>query len=53
MKTVYVVTGPHLGWDCVVAVYAKSVSLKTIKKNFPEPDYVISEMTLETEFTEF
>jgi hypothetical protein len=49
MKTVYVVTDPHAGWNCVVAVYAKNVSLKTIKKNFPEPDFVITEMTVDTE----
>jgi hypothetical protein len=53
MKTVYVVTGPQLGWDCVVAVYTESVTLKTIKEEYPEPEYIISKMTLETEFTKF
>lgn len=48
MKKVYVVTRPDLGWDCVVAVYY-NVSTKKLLKEYPEPDYVIKDMTVETE----
>lgn len=48
-NTVYVVTNPELGWDCVIGVYdAKYVTLLSLQEEFPEDEYVIHEQTLET-----
>ena len=46
-KTVYVVTGLELGWDCVCGVF-KDVNLDELQKVFPEGSYVIHEQTVET-----
>lgn len=45
-KTVYVVTGLELGWDCVVGVF-KDVNPDQLLKRFPEGEYVIHEQTIE------
>ena len=45
-KTVYVVTGLELGWDCVCGVF-KDVNLDELQKCFPEGQYVIHEQTVE------
>ncbi len=45
---VYVVTGLDLGWDCVCAVYT-GVDEATIRKEWPEDRFVITEMGVETE----
>lgn len=51
MAKVFVVTGLDLGWDCVVAVFsADTVSVDALGAQYKRPDYVISELTVETEF---
>lgn len=45
----WVVTGLHLGWDCVVAVFPDTISLEKLQKGFPEGEYVITEQGLATE----
>lgn len=45
----WVVTGLHLGWDCVVAVFPDTISLEKLKKAFPEGEYVITEQEMATE----
>ena len=46
-KTVYVVTGLDLGWDCVVGVFT-NVNHDELIKCFPEGEYVITERTIES-----
>ena len=46
-KTVYVVTGLELGWDCVVGVF-KDVNPDELWKCFPKGEYVIHEQTIES-----
>lgn len=42
-EDVYVVTGIHLGWDCVVAVYfVNDVSITELHKEYPHEDFVIT-----------
>jgi hypothetical protein len=56
-KTVYVVTGLELGWDCVVAVYdADEVDIKDLCEEYGhdvetgenDGHYVIHEQTIRT-----
>lgn len=46
-KTVYVVTGLELGWDCVVGVF-KDVDVNKLHERFPSPPYVVSDHTVES-----
>jgi len=46
-KTVYVVTGLELGWDCVCGVF-ENVNPDQLQKVFPEGQYVIHEQTIES-----
>jgi hypothetical protein len=43
--TVYVVTGLHLGWDCVVGVYTISTPQDLVALNiaYPSDDYIVTE----------
>ena len=47
---VYVVTGLELGWDCVVGVFS-NVSKTELEIEYPEEDYVITEVTLQETLT--
>lgn len=49
---VYVVTGLDLGWDCVVAVYTDNVTMADLLKLYPEGEYVISNVTIESKVEE-
>jgi len=49
-KTVYVVTGLELGWDCVVGVF-EDVDTDELRKCFPEGQYAIHEQTIESNLT--
>lgn len=46
-KTVYVVTGLELGWDCVCGVFS-DVDPDELRKVFPKGQYVIHEQTIES-----
>ena len=50
MRSVFVVTGVHLGWDCVVAVYdtrSLHVNRAELELEYPAGDFVISEMVVQ------
>lgn len=51
-KTVYVVTNPELGWDCVVGVFSgENLTKKEIKQRFPDQEYCIFEQNLEEDLS--
>ena len=47
--TVYVVTGVHLGWDCIVGVFTVDTKEEydRLYDTYPEDEYVISERRVE------
>lgn len=49
-KTVYVVTGLNLGWDCIVGVFDPEVtSYEDLQNEFPEEgEYYIFEQSFST-----
>lgn len=54
MKSVFVVTGYELGWDCVVAVFdPDSVTEEQIRERFDEDDYCVHENFLFSDLTNF
>lgn len=47
--TVYIVTMPMLGWDCVVGVFdPEHVTKEQLEDEYPGDDYVIVDHTVET-----
>ncbi len=54
MSEVYVVTNSKLGWDCVVGVFDRSISLVDLHKKFPAEDsYYISIMDVNMDMEDF
>lgn len=48
MSTVYVVTNPELGWDCVVGVFEEEeVSKEELEEVFSAEQYVIHQRSVE------
>ncbi len=45
---VWVVTRPDLGWDSVVGVFM-GVTMADLKKEYPYPEYIIQDHTVETQ----
>jgi hypothetical protein len=46
---VHVITDTELGWDCVVAVFSGKTR-EELRAEFPQENYVIIEMYVETKF---
>ena len=54
MSEVYVVTNADLGWDCVVGVFDRSISLVDLHEKFPaEQHYFISIMDVNIGLEDF
>lgn len=54
MSEVYVVTNADLGWDCVVGVFDRSISLVDLHAKFPaEQSYFISIMDVNISMGDF
>ena len=49
-KSVYVVTMPELGWDCVVGVYScDEVTKESLCQEYPYPEYIIDDQPIQVE----